>query len=103
MKEKSIYERWFGVNHVVTPGYPWSTATGGGYLPPEVIEAMNEAAKHKVHMAELLQQAGETVAKIIGAEAAFITSSASAAMTLGAAAIMTGRDPVKMDQLPDTE
>ena len=103
MGEKSIYEGWFGIIPLITPGYPWGTATGGGYLPPEVIEAMNEAAKHKVHMAELLQQAGETVANIIGAEAAFITSSASAAMTLGAAAMMTGGDPAKMDQLPDTE
>ena len=103
MEEKSIYEGWFGITPVITPGYPWSTATGGGYLPAEVIEAMNEAAKYKVHMAELLQQTGETVANIIGAEAAFITTSDCAAMTLAAAAVMTGKDPAKIDQLPNTE
>jgi L-seryl-tRNA(Ser) seleniumtransferase len=103
LKEKSIYEKWFGIKHVITVGFPWNTPTGGGYLPPEVIEAMNEAAKHKVHMTELLEQAGETVANIIGAEAAFITSSDCAAMTLGAAAMMTGKDTAKMNQLPDTE
>jgi L-seryl-tRNA(Ser) seleniumtransferase len=103
MKEKSIYERWFAIRPVITPGFPWNTPTGGGYLSPEVIEAMNEAAKHKVHMTELLEQAGEVIADIIGAEAVFITSSDCAAMTLGAAAMMTGKDPKKMNQLPDTE
>jgi D-glucosaminate-6-phosphate ammonia-lyase len=103
MGEKSIYERWFGIRHVITPGYPWNTPTGGGYLPPEVIEAMNEAAKHKVHMIELLEEACSIVANIIGAEAAFITSSDCAAMTLGAAAMMTGKDTAKMNQLPDTQ
>lgn len=103
MGEKSIYERWFGVRPVIAPGYLWDTATGGGYLPAEVIEAMNEAAKYKVHMTELLEQSGKTVANIVGAEAAFITSSDCAALTLGAAAMMAGKDAAKMNQLPNTE
>lgn len=103
MAEKSIYERWFGVKPLIIAGYPWSSSMGGGYLAPEVIEAMNEAARYKVDMAELLLQAGEMVANIIGAEAAFITSCDCAAHTLAVAAVMTGNDLARMEQLPDTE
>lgn len=103
ISEKSIYERWFGIRHVITPGYLWDTATGGGYLPAEVIETMDDAAKYKIHMTELLEQSGEIAANIVGSEAAFITSSDCAALTLGAAAMISGKDPAKMNQLPDTE
>jgi len=103
MEEKSIYERWFGVKPLIPLGYPWMSATGGARLPAEVVAAMDEAADYKVDMTELLLQAGETVANIIGAEAAFITSCDSAAHALAVAAMMTGKDIAKMEQLPNTE
>ncbi|MGA2263393.1 MAG: aminotransferase class V-fold PLP-dependent enzyme [Acidobacteriota bacterium] len=103
MEKKSIYQSWFGLEHVITPGFPWNSQVGGGYLAEEVMEAMKEAAKHKVSMHELSDRAGRLVAEIIGCEAAFITCSDCAAMALSAAAMMTGKDEKKMDQLPNTE
>jgi len=103
MKENSVYERWFGVKPIIPLGFPWMSQTGGARLPTEVVEVMSEAAKYKVDMTELLLQAGKTVANIIGAEAAFITSGTCAALTLGTAAVMTGKDIVKMEQLPNTD
>lgn len=73
-------------------------------MPAEVAEAMYEAAKSGwlVDISELLKKAGEKIAELCGAEAAFITSGATAGLTLSAAACMTGKDTVKMRQLPDT-
>lgn len=74
-------------------------------MPLEVVEAMREAAKSGwlIDMNELLRKAGEQIAEICEAEAAFVTSGATAALTLAAAACMTGKDRRRMDQLPDTE
>ncbi len=103
MEEKSIYEKWFGVKPVIPLDSPYFSQTGGAYLPAEVLAAMNEAAQHKIDMRELLLRAGETVAEIIGAEAAFITSGCTAALMLASAAVMAGKDPAKIMQLPDAE
>jgi L-seryl-tRNA(Ser) seleniumtransferase len=67
---------------------------------PEVIEAMDEAAKVFVDMDELQRQAGKIITKKTGAEAAYITSGAAAALVLAVAACMTGKDPEKMTQIP---
>jgi len=78
------------------------TTLGGSVLEPEVTEAMAEAAKAFVQMSKLHEKAGEYVAGLTGAEAAFITSGCSAALTLATAACMTGDDPVRAKQLPNT-
>jgi len=70
---------------------------------PEVIEAMNEAAKAFVDMEELHEKAGKIVAEITGAEAGYVTSGAAAALVLAAAACMTGDDPEKMARIPYVE
>lgn len=69
-------------------------------MPPEVTEAMNEAAKAFVDMDELHRQAGKIIAEKTGAEAAYVTSGAAAALVLAVAACMTGKDPEKMAQIP---
>jgi len=70
---------------------------------PEVIEAMNEAAKAFVNMDELHEKAGRIIAEITGAEAAYVTSGAAAALVLAVSACMTGDDPEKMARLPYIE
>lgn len=78
------------------------TRLGGSRMSSEVLAAMVEAAASFVHIDELQARAGEVVAEVTGAEAGYVTSGASAALALGAAACVAGMDVCKMDRLPDT-
>lgn len=71
-------------------------------MPKCAVDAWVEASKHFVPMTELLEKAGEGVAKRFGVPATYITSGADAALTLMAAACMTGKDREKMRKLPGT-
>ena len=61
-----------------------------------------KAAQWFVDLAELNARAGETIARLTGAEAGLVTAGSAAGMLLEAAACMTGDDPAKIDRLPDT-
>jgi len=78
------------------------TRMGGTLMPAEVIEAMAAASRNFVAMEELQYAAGKAIADMVGAEAAYVTSGAQAALVLSIAACITGLDAAKMDQLPDT-
>lgn len=97
----SIYER-FGVKPLINAAGT-KTRLGGGSMAPEVLQAMTEASQASVDMAQLQAAASRVIARITGAEAGYVTSGAAAALTLGAAACMSGTDPVKIDSLPHTE
>jgi len=97
----SIYDK-LGVKRVIN-ALGTLTSLGGSIMLPEVIEAMNEAAKAFVDMDELHEKAGRIIAEITGAEAAYVTSGAAAALVLAVAACMTGEDPEKMTRLPYIE
>jgi len=94
----SIYDK-LGVKRVINA---WGTLTslGGSLMLPEVIGAMDEAAKAFVDMEELHEKAGKIIAEITGAEAAYVTSGAAAALALAVAACMTGDNPEKMAPIP---
>ncbi|HUX65596.1 MAG TPA: L-seryl-tRNA selenium transferase, partial [archaeon] len=68
------------------------TAIGGSIMHPEVVAAMNEAAKSFVSMHELQLKAGERIAKITKNEAAYITSGGAAGIVLAILALRTGGD-----------
>jgi len=78
------------------------TRLGGALMPPAVTQAMAEAAKQGVCMEELQYRAGQVIAQITGAEAAYVVSGAQAGIVVSIAACIAGLDPAKMDQLPDT-
>ena len=78
------------------------TRLGGSLMPPEVVQAMQEAAGQFVCMEELQHAAGQAIAQMTGAEAAYVTSGAQAALVLSIAACLTGLDAAKMDQLPSS-
>ena len=78
------------------------TMLGGSMLSSKVLEAMQEANRSYVDMTELQKRAGEIVAELIGAEAAHVTSGASAALALGTAACMVEGDKEKIRRLPNT-
>ena len=92
----------FGLKKVINASGTM-TYLGGSLMPPEVIEAMSEAAKDWVQMDELLAKAGQKIAEIAEVPACYITSGSAAAITLSAAASITGKDPEKMSKLPFTE
>jgi len=95
-----IYEK-LGVRRVIN-AYGNLTLLGGSIISREVLRAMDEANECYVDMQELHVRAGKVVAEICGAEAAYVTSGAAAALILGTAACMVGNDSAKMRQLPDT-
>ncbi|HSB80447.1 MAG TPA: DegT/DnrJ/EryC1/StrS family aminotransferase [Candidatus Methylomirabilis sp.] len=97
----NIYER-LGVRTRVNAAGTL-TRLGGSLMPPEVLEAMAEAAQSSVDIAELQARASAVIAECTGAEAGLVTSGAAAALTLGTAACLTGLNVARMEQLPDTE
>src|SRR5260370_17010608 len=96
----NIYER-LGVRTIINGQGP-ATRLSGGIMPAEVAQAMVEASRNCVDIAELQAAASRTIAEATGAEAGLVTSGAAAGLMLGTAACVTGLDPGKMNRLPDT-
>lgn len=78
------------------------TRLGGSLMAPEVLDAMRDAARSSVDIGELQTAASRIIAAATGAEAGLVTSGASAALTLAAAACIAGYDIARMARLPDT-
>ena len=96
----SIYEE-LGVRTIINAKGP-STRLSGGFLDDEVARSMVEASQHCVDIAELQAAASRVIGEITGSEAGYVTAGAAAGLLLGTAACVTGLDPGKMNQLPDT-
>ncbi|MDA1348965.1 MAG: aminotransferase class V-fold PLP-dependent enzyme [Chloroflexi bacterium] len=90
-----------GVRPIVNAAGPISQY-GGGRSRPEVIEAVATAFRVPVQIHELNRRAGETIAEMIGVEAAFVSSGAAGGLVLQAAACIAGTDEDKMKRLPDS-
>ena len=78
------------------------TMLGGSMLSSEVQAAMAEANGSFVDMEELLDKSGKAIAEILGTEAALVTSGCFAALVLGTAAIIAGKNADSIARLPDT-
>ena len=89
-----------GVRPLINAGGT-QTLWGGSTLSPEVMQAMVDANSNYVEMEELLEKSGEYVARLLGVEAAYVTSGCFAALALSTAACMTGRDRHKISRLPE--
>jgi seryl-tRNA(Sec) selenium transferase len=79
------------------------TRLGGAPMPEEVLQAYCEAAAESVPLDQLQGAASRIIAELTGAEAGLVTSGAAAALTLGAAAMLTGYDLGRMERLPNCE
>jgi D-glucosaminate-6-phosphate ammonia-lyase len=97
---QSIYES-LGLKHVIN-ATGTVTNLGGSIMPPEVITAWSEAARHFVNLVELQDRVGERIAKAVGVEAALVTTGAAGALLLGTAAVVTRGDRKRIVRLPDT-
>jgi D-glucosaminate-6-phosphate ammonia-lyase len=95
----SLYTR-LGVKTFIN-AYGTLTTLSGTLMPPAVMQAMEEASKQFVQIHDLQAQVGKRLAELTGAEAAFVTAGASAALCLATCAVTAGDDPKKIDQLPD--
>jgi len=95
----SIYER-FGVPTVIN-ACGTVTRLSGGRMHPEVAAAMSAASGECVDMIALQAGACRVIARATGAQSGIVTSGASAAVLLGAAACLAGLDPARMNRLPE--
>ncbi len=95
----SVYQR-FGVPTVIN-ACGTVTRLSGGRMHPEVAAAMAAASSECVDMIDLQAGACRVIARITGAQAAIVTSGASAGVLLGAAACLAGLDPARMNRLPE--
>jgi L-seryl-tRNA(Ser) seleniumtransferase len=97
--DHSIYMRLLGVRpHLAGHGY--TTVVGGSRMPVEVHRAMTEAGEHFVDLFELNEAAGRRLAEVTKAEAAIVTSGSFSGLLLGAAACLSGKDPERVQALP---
>jgi L-seryl-tRNA(Ser) seleniumtransferase len=96
----SVYEQ-LGVTPVINARGN-NTVLGGSTPSARVRRAMHEAERYYVDMQQLLERSGAAIADLLGAEAAYVTPGAAAALALGSAACMAGADPDKIARLPDT-
>ncbi|MBI4902895.1 MAG: aminotransferase class V-fold PLP-dependent enzyme [Acidobacteria bacterium] len=94
-----IYAR-LGVKPVIN-AYGTLTTLSGSLMPPEVKRAMEEASQAFIPIHDLQKKVGERLAALTGAEAAFVTAGASAALCLATCAVTVGSDTAKIDRLPD--
>jgi L-seryl-tRNA(Ser) seleniumtransferase len=94
-----IYQR-LGVRPIINAVGTLTTLSGTLMLP-EVKRAMDEASGSFVRVHELQEKAGRRLAELTGAEAAFVTAGASAALCLATCAVTAGSDRAKISRLPD--
>ncbi len=96
-----LYAR-YGLHRVIN-AYDKATHLGGARVAPAVAQVVAAALQDCFRMEELQAAAGRALAEATGAEWGCVTACAAAGITLGAAAAMTGNNPGKVAQLPDTQ
>ena len=79
------------------------THLGGSLMPSEVLDAMDDAAKHYVPIKDLTKATGERIAQLTGNAGALVTTGAAGAIFVGTCACIAGDDPDKMKRLPFTD
>src|ERR1700719_793286 len=87
----NIYQQ-LGVRPVINCMGAW-TVIGASRQWPELHAPMAEASSRFVFLEELQEKIGERLSKLIGSEAAMVTTGAAGAITLGNCARPTRRDP----------
>ena len=76
------------------------TALGASIMVPEAIKAMAEIATEFVEMDDLQRAASAAIARLTGAEAGFVASSAAGGIVLAVAGAMTGTRLLAIERLP---
>src|ERR1700693_3578538 len=76
------------------------THLGGSLMPADVLDAMDDAAKHYVPIKDLTKATGERIAQLTGSAGALVTTGAAGAIFVATYACIAGDDPDKMKRLP---
>lgn len=76
------------------------TRLGGAPMSQAVLDAFCEAARQSVPLEQLQAAAAKAIAAATGTESGLVTAGAAAALSLGAAAILTRCDLARMERLP---
>lgn len=97
---KRDYFKELGVQPIINAAGTYTSFTASLMLP-EVMEAINYAAKSFVRLNELHDAVGKKIASLLEAEAAMVSAGAASALTLGTAACLTGTDRKKIQAIPD--
>src|SRR5262249_23734187 len=92
--------RQLGVRPLINAAGTYTVLTGS-LMPERARQAMADASRSFVHLLELQKAAGERIAKLLGAEAAMVTSGAACAIMMATAACVTGGDKKKIERVPD--
>ncbi len=96
-----IYAR-IGVKPVIN-GVGTVTVLGGSIMPPEVMQAMNDASRHFVPMPELQRKVGARISGLLKVPAAMVTCGAASSIAVATAACMARGDAQALAKLPDIE
>lgn len=97
---ENVYTR-LGVKPLIN-GMGTVTVLGGSLMPPEVIAAMDEAAKYFVDLPDLQKKAGQRIAEMLKVPGAVVTGGAASGITVATVACMARGDHKKLQQLPET-
>ncbi len=79
------------------------TSMTGSLMPKEVTDAISYGTTEYVNLDELQDKVGERIAELLKCEYATVSSGCFGAMSIGMAGVLTGMDPKKVKQLPNTE
>jgi len=79
------------------------TALGGSVIHNQVLHAWREASEVFLDMKELHARAGKFIARLVGAETAYVTCGTAASLVMSVAACMTRGETNKMARLPKSE
>ncbi len=93
-----VYEQ-LGLSTVVNAAATF-TVLGGSLMPPEVLDAMRDAAAHNVDMHELHRAAGAKIAELTRNEAAYVTGGCAAGIVLAILASRNSGDPQVITEWP---
>ena len=88
-----------GIRPIVNAVGP-ASRLGGLPLSDGVLAAMRAAGERNVRMDELQEAAGQRLAELLGVPAVYVTSGASAGLTLATAVCVAGEDLALADELP---
>jgi L-seryl-tRNA(Ser) seleniumtransferase len=94
------YFRELGVQPFINAAGTYTVLTAS-LMQPEVVEAIEYASRRYVPLNDLHDAVARRLAERLGVEGVMITSGAAAALTLGTAACVAGKNPDWIRRLPD--
>jgi L-seryl-tRNA(Ser) seleniumtransferase len=89
-----------GIRPIINAGETYTVLTASLMLP-EVMEAINYSSTKFVMLNDLHDKVGQRIAALVGVEGAMVTSGAAAALTVGTAACVAGKNQDWIKRLPD--